>query len=64
MKTSQSLSEIAYTSGFRDYNYFARQFRRRFGHPPGAAARHGQSVGNGSVRASTDQSARREDRPE
>jgi AraC family transcriptional regulator, positive regulator of tynA and feaB len=34
--TSQSLSEIAYASGFSDYTHFARKFRLRFGHPPGA----------------------------
>jgi AraC family transcriptional regulator, positive regulator of tynA and feaB len=34
--TSQSLSEIAYASGFSDYTHFARRFRLRFGHPPGA----------------------------
>ena len=33
---SQPLSEIAYLCGFRDYTHFARKFRRRFGHPPGA----------------------------
>lgn len=38
LKTSQPLSEIAYTCGFRDYTHFARAFRRRFGHPPGAQA--------------------------
>ena len=32
----QSLSEIAYACGFRDYAHFARRFRRRFGHAPGA----------------------------
>jgi AraC family transcriptional activator of tynA and feaB len=37
--TSQSLSEIAYASGFRDYTHFARRFRQRFGWPPGTAAR-------------------------
>jgi AraC family transcriptional activator of tynA and feaB len=36
LKTSQPLSEIAYTCGFRDYTHFARAFRRRFGHAPGA----------------------------
>jgi AraC-like DNA-binding protein len=35
MKTSQPLSEIAYSCGFRDYTHFARAFRRRFGCPPG-----------------------------
>jgi AraC family transcriptional activator of tynA and feaB len=33
---SQPLSDIAYACGFRDYTHFARTFRRRFGHAPGA----------------------------
>ncbi|HEY2534926.1 MAG TPA: helix-turn-helix domain-containing protein [Xanthobacteraceae bacterium] len=33
---SRLISEIAYASGFSDYTHFARQFRRRFGHPPAA----------------------------
>jgi AraC family transcriptional regulator, positive regulator of tynA and feaB len=33
---SQALSEIAYASGFLDYSHFARKFRQRFGHAPGA----------------------------
>jgi AraC-like DNA-binding protein len=33
---SQPLSEIAYACGFRDYSHFARKFRQRFGHAPGA----------------------------
>jgi AraC family transcriptional regulator, positive regulator of tynA and feaB len=37
-KTEQPLSVIAYASGFRDYTHFARAFRQRFGHPPGAIA--------------------------
>src|SRR5262245_21453849 len=36
--TNQPLSEIAYACGFRDYTHFARKFRNRFGHSPGAAA--------------------------
>ena len=48
--TGQPLSEIAYVCGFRDYTHFARKFRRRFGHPPGA---HGQGIGDGTVRADT-----------
>jgi AraC family transcriptional regulator, positive regulator of tynA and feaB len=36
MKTGQPLSDIAYACGFRDYTYFARGFRRRFGTAPGA----------------------------
>lgn len=35
--TGQPLSEIAYICGFRDYNYFGRAFRHRFGYPPNAA---------------------------
>jgi AraC-like DNA-binding protein len=38
MHTGQPLSQIAYICGFRDYNYFGRAFRERFGYPPGAAA--------------------------
>jgi AraC-like DNA-binding protein len=41
----QPLSEIAYASGFRDYTHFARKFRHRFGHAPGAhSARNGADV--------------------
>ncbi|WP_181183313.1 helix-turn-helix domain-containing protein [Mesorhizobium sp. B3-1-7] len=36
LSTKQPLSEIAYSCGFRDYTHFARKFRDRFGHPPGA----------------------------
>jgi AraC-like DNA-binding protein len=36
--TSQSLSEVAYACGFGDYTHFARKFRHRFGHAPGAHA--------------------------
>jgi AraC family transcriptional activator of tynA and feaB len=36
LNTSQPISEIAYDSGFSDYTYFARIFRCRFGHSPGA----------------------------
>jgi AraC family transcriptional regulator, positive regulator of tynA and feaB len=35
MKSSSPLTEVAYACGFRDYVYFARMFRRQFGHPPG-----------------------------
>ena len=38
LNTSQPISEIAYASGFSNYTHFARQFRRRFGHPPMAHA--------------------------
>jgi AraC family transcriptional activator of tynA and feaB len=41
--TGQPLSELAYACGYRDYAYFARRFRHRFGCAPGAKARgHGQ----------------------
>lgn len=33
---SRAFREIAYASGFRDYSHFARKFRQRFGHAPGA----------------------------
>jgi AraC family transcriptional regulator, positive regulator of tynA and feaB len=56
---SQPLSEIAYACGFRDYTHFARKFRQRFGHPPGA---HSESLGRPSdetVRTSPSESASR-----
>jgi AraC family transcriptional activator of tynA and feaB len=40
LATNQPLSEIAYASGFSDYTNFARGFRRRFGHTPGAHCRN------------------------
>jgi AraC family transcriptional activator of tynA and feaB len=45
-KTTQPLSEIAYSCGFRDYTQFARAFRNRFGHTPGAAADNVQCDGD------------------
>ena len=36
--TGESLSEIGYACGFRDYAHFARRFRKRFGYSPGAHA--------------------------
>jgi AraC family transcriptional activator of tynA and feaB len=36
LSTHQPISQLAYASGFNDYAHFARQFRHRFGHPPGA----------------------------
>ena len=39
LNTRQPVSQIAYASGFNDYTHFARQFRRRFGHSPGAYGR-------------------------
>ncbi|MDB5447419.1 MAG: Transcriptional regulator, AraC family [Phenylobacterium sp.] len=35
---AQPLSEIAYACGYNDYTHFARNFRRRFGYPPGGLA--------------------------
>jgi AraC family transcriptional regulator, positive regulator of tynA and feaB len=49
--TSQPLSEIAYACGFRDYAHFARRFRHRFGHAPGAHVEGGGLLGNRIVRA-------------
>jgi AraC family transcriptional regulator, positive regulator of tynA and feaB len=37
-RTRQPISEIAYASGFNDYNYFSQKFRRRFGYAPSAHA--------------------------
>jgi AraC family transcriptional regulator, positive regulator of tynA and feaB len=47
--TSQSLSEVAHACGFSDYTHFARKFRHRFGHAPGAHEVDGRA-GNGTVR--------------
>jgi AraC family transcriptional activator of tynA and feaB len=42
---SQPISEIAYACGYNDYSHFARNFRRRFGLPPGGlATAQGQEV--------------------
>jgi AraC-like DNA-binding protein len=38
LSTRQSINDIAYASGYGDYTHFARKFRRRFGHAPGAHA--------------------------
>jgi len=38
LDTGQPLSLLAYASGFRDYNYFARAFRERFGRSPGGSS--------------------------
>jgi AraC-like DNA-binding protein len=48
---AQPLSEIAYACGYNDYSHFARNFRRRFGFPPGGLAA-GQSQGHAAVEAS------------
>jgi AraC-like DNA-binding protein len=49
--TGQHLSEIAYACGFRDYAHFARRFRDRFGHAPGAHPEGSRAIGNRIVRA-------------
>jgi AraC family transcriptional regulator, positive regulator of tynA and feaB len=45
------LREIAHSSGFLDYNHFARLFRRRYGRSPSAQAQQANisSIGNHSV---------------
>jgi AraC family transcriptional activator of tynA and feaB len=48
---AQPLSEIARACGFRDYAHFARRFRHRFGHAPGAHLEGSRPIGNGIVRA-------------
>jgi AraC-like DNA-binding protein len=53
--TGQHLGEIAHACGFRDYAHFARRFRHRFGHAPGAHS--GDPAGDQAVRANTGQSA-------
>jgi AraC-like DNA-binding protein len=49
--TGQHLSEIAYACGFRDYAHFARRFRDRFGHAPGAHLEGSGAIGTQIVRA-------------
>jgi len=48
LRRGQSLSEIAYACGFRDYAHFARRFRHRFGRPPGAHAAGLDGTPNGA----------------
>jgi AraC-like DNA-binding protein len=55
--TSQSLSEVAYASGFTDYTHFARKFRHRFGHAPGAHAAADGRADSAAVRTSAGQRA-------
>jgi AraC-like DNA-binding protein len=45
--TGQHLSEIAHACGFRDYAHFARRFRHRFGHAPGAHVEGAVPVASG-----------------
>ena len=56
---SQPLSEIAYACGFRDYTHFARKFRQRFGHPPGAHSESPLGSNNETVRTGPSESASR-----
>ena len=49
--TGQSLSEVAHACGFSDYTHFARRFRHRFGHAPGAHDERDGRSGNGTARA-------------
>jgi AraC family transcriptional regulator, positive regulator of tynA and feaB len=48
--SGRPLCEIAYACGFRDYTHFARKFRRRFGHTPGAHPAENDPGGNAAVR--------------
>jgi AraC family transcriptional regulator, positive regulator of tynA and feaB len=52
---AQPLSEIAYACGFRDYTHFARKFRRRFGHPPGAHSAKNGRAGTSASRSDADE---------
>jgi AraC family transcriptional activator of tynA and feaB len=42
--TRQPISAIADASGFNDYSYFSRKFRRRFGHAPSAHAEDAENA--------------------
>ena len=46
---SQALGEIAYACGFRDYRHFARKYRHRFGHAPGARSAEDSRAREGIV---------------
>jgi AraC family transcriptional regulator, positive regulator of tynA and feaB len=48
--SGRPLCEIAYACGFRDYTHFARKFRYRFGHPPGAHPAENNPGGDAAVR--------------
>jgi AraC family transcriptional activator of tynA and feaB len=50
--SSQALGEIAYACGFRDYSHFARRFRHRFGHAPGACSAEDRRAREGTVNCS------------
>jgi AraC family transcriptional activator of tynA and feaB len=49
LRTTQPLSGIAYACGFRDYAHFARKFRGRYGHAPGAHSGGDSRAGNGAA---------------
>jgi AraC family transcriptional regulator, positive regulator of tynA and feaB len=51
LSTGQPLSEVAYACGFRNYAHFARKFRQRFGHAPGAYPEADGIAGNEAVNA-------------
>jgi AraC family transcriptional regulator, positive regulator of tynA and feaB len=55
LRSGQPLSEIAYACGFQDYTHFARKFRHRFGHAPGAHAVKNGLAGQASVRSDADE---------
>jgi AraC family transcriptional regulator, positive regulator of tynA and feaB len=59
LRSDQPLSEIAYACGFLDYTHFARKFRYRFGHPPGAHSANNNGAENATVRSVTDERRRR-----
>ncbi len=40
-ETTARVKEIAFQSGFNDYNYFSRAFRKQFGQSPGAFRKNG-----------------------
>jgi AraC family transcriptional regulator, positive regulator of tynA and feaB len=50
---SSALYDIAYSSGFFDYNYFARLFRRRYGRSPSTHVREVSASPTRSVHGST-----------
>jgi AraC family transcriptional regulator, positive regulator of tynA and feaB len=55
LRSGQPLSEIAYACGFRDYTHFARKFRHRFGHPPGAHSVKTGWAGNATTHSDADE---------
>jgi AraC-like DNA-binding protein len=47
LRTSQSISDIAYASGYSDYTNFHRRFRCRFGQTPGSIGGEGRGGSDG-----------------